>query len=198
MQSYVRHALLWWDGDCSALFTSTHLDHNQFYQYRVIIYFELSSKSDWGHSQLRLVYSTCLYSHHCFVKVTVPLLISHAVWLCQHTDQNDRMCRHKSLVCWTLTDWVWARGNQMQVMLFNQVGVLPYVSWSLCPAKTSCRMTSMLSSAADLTWLLQDITESYCMNSQEARQKLTVQNKGIVDPKMNICWNVLALRQSKM
>ncbi len=122
--------------DCSAPFTSTHLDHNQFDQYRVIIYFELSSKSDWGHSQLTFVYSTCLYSHcfcfslHCSVKVAVLLLINHAVWLCQHTDQNDWMCRHKSLVCWTLTDWAWARGNQMQMML----GVPSYVSWSLCPA----------------------------------------------------------------
>ncbi len=46
----------------------------------------------------------------------------------------------------------------------------------------------MLSSAADLTWLLQDITKSYCMNSQEARQKLTVQIKGIVNAK--ICMKI--------
>ncbi len=56
----------------------------------------------------------------------------------------------------------------------------------------------MLSSAADLTWLLQDITESYCMNSQEARQKLTVQIKGIVNAKISICWKLLTLRPSKM
>lgn len=153
MQSYVRHALLCWEGDCSALFTSTHLDHNQFYQHRVIIYFELSSKSDWGHSQLKFVYSTCF---------VLSLFLFPIALLCKgHSGLANKPCclvmpahRPERLNVSTQIsgllntyDWAWARGNQMQVMLFNQRGVPPYISWSLCPAKTNCRMMSMLSSA---------------------------------------------------
>lgn len=118
-------------------------------------------ETDWGHSQLRLVQCTCLLSLFLFFTAFLCkdlLLISHTVWLFQKAPQSRTERAHVNLWSGAYLDWVRTRGNRMPMMLFNRC----WSRWVSCQ-----KVTSLLSSVTDSTWLLQDITESYCTNSQE-------------------------------